>query len=97
MLERAIPNEPANNAPRADKDAYQKHVNDSVDVTCLMLLTMIPKLQKQFEEMEAFELMAHLKELIDMSHMIIHAAEIHIAQRKSPRNTLHSSKQIKTA
>ena len=63
VLERAIPNEPANNAPRAEKDAYQKHVNDSVDVTCLMLATMTPELQKQFEEMEAFEMMAHLKEM----------------------------------
>ena len=33
---------------------------------------------------------------LDMSHMIIYAAEIHTAQRKTPRNTLHSSKQIKT-
>ena len=36
-----LDNEPlANNAPRVERDAYSKHLNDSVDVTCLMLTTM---------------------------------------------------------
>ena len=37
ILDQPIPEEPAANAPRAQKDAYSKHRNDSVDVTCLML------------------------------------------------------------
>ena len=61
-LDNEIPNEPpTNNAPRAERDAYSKHLNDSVDVTCLMLTTMNSELQKQFEEMEAFDMMVHLK------------------------------------
>ena len=37
ILDQPILEEPAANAPRAQKDAYNKHLNDSVDVTCLML------------------------------------------------------------
>ena len=62
FLDNEIRNEPpANNAPRAEKDAYSKHLNDSVDVTYLMLTAMNSELQKQFEEMEAFDMMVHLK------------------------------------
>ena len=62
VLDNEIPNEPpANNAPRAERDTYSKHLNDSVDVTCLMLTTMNSEFQKQFKEMEAFDMMVHLK------------------------------------
>ena len=37
ILDQPIPDEPAVNAPKTQKDAYSKHVNDSIDVTCLML------------------------------------------------------------
>ena len=64
VLDNEIPNEHlANNAPRAERDAYSKHLNDSMDVTCLMLTTMNFELQKKFEEMEAFDMMVHLKGL----------------------------------
>ena len=46
ILEQPILEEPAANAPRAQKDAYTKHANDSVDVTCLMLGCMESELQK---------------------------------------------------
>ena len=62
VLDNEIPNEPpANNAPQAKRDAHSKHLNDSVDVTCLMLTTMNSELQKEFEEMKAFDMMVHLK------------------------------------
>ena len=62
VLDNEIPNEPpAKNAPRAERDAYSKHLNDSMDLTCLMLTTMNSELQKQFDEMEAFDMMVHLK------------------------------------
>ena len=62
VLDNEIPNEPpANNAPRAERDAYSNHLNDSVDVTCLMLTTTNSELHNQFEEMEAFDMMVHLK------------------------------------
>ena len=63
VLEHPLPNEPARNATNAQRGAFDKRKNDSNDVTCLMLATMSPKLQKQFVDMEAFEIMTHLKEM----------------------------------
>ena len=55
VLDDALPEEePASNASKAQKDAYNKHLNDSIDVTCLMLACMNSDLQKKFEEMDAF-------------------------------------------
>ena len=62
VLDIEIPNEPHdNNASRVERDAYSKHLNDYVDVTCLMLTTMNSELKKQFEEIETFDMMTHLK------------------------------------
>ena len=63
ILDQPIPEEPAANASRAQKDAYNKHLNDSVDVTCLMLGCMESELQKQLIEMEAYTMIGHLKEM----------------------------------
>ena len=46
VLDEPIPKEPAENAPRAQRDTYIKHQNDSIDVKCLMLTTMESELQK---------------------------------------------------
>ena len=58
-----MPNEPARNATNAQREAFDKKKNDSNDVTCLMLATISPELQKQFVDMEAFEIMTHPKEM----------------------------------
>ena len=63
VLDQPVPDEPAANAPKAQKDAYSKHVNESVDVTCLMLGSMESELQKQLMEMEAYAMIGHLKEM----------------------------------
>ncbi|KAL3528071.1 hypothetical protein ACH5RR_012727 [Cinchona calisaya] len=63
VLDNPIPEQPAANAPRAERDAYSKHSNDSVDVGCFMLATMSPDLQKDLEHLEAFEMVNHLKEM----------------------------------
>ncbi|KAL6565027.1 hypothetical protein OROMI_016477 [Orobanche minor] len=63
ILENPILDEPESTATIAQKDAYNKHVNDSLDVTCLMLATTNSELQIQFEDMEAYEMMGQLKEL----------------------------------
>ena len=63
VLEHPLPNEPARNASTAQREAFEKKKNDSNDVTCLMLATMSPELQKQFVDMEAYEIMTHLKEM----------------------------------
>ena len=63
VLEQALPNEPARNATNAQRKEFEKKRNDYNDVTCLMLATMNPELQKQFMDMEAFDIMTHLKKM----------------------------------
>ena len=63
VLEHSLLNELARNATNAKREAFNKKKNDANDVNCLMLSTMSPELQKQFVDMEAFEIMTHLKEM----------------------------------
>ena len=42
VLDEPLPEEPADNAPRAEKNAYEKHHNNSIDVACLMLVRAPP-------------------------------------------------------
>ena len=49
----------------AQRDVYEKHINDDTDVTCLMLATMIPELQKQHEQMDAHVMIEHLKRMFE--------------------------------
>ncbi|KAK8563306.1 hypothetical protein V6N12_035456 [Hibiscus sabdariffa] len=53
------------NASRADKDKFKKHMDDMLDVGCLMLATMTPELQKQHEDMVAYEMIQNLKEIYE--------------------------------
>ncbi|KAL4298231.1 hypothetical protein GQ457_12G010810 [Hibiscus cannabinus] len=53
------------NAPRAHKDKFKKYMDDMVDVGCLMLATMTPELQKQHEDMVAYEMIQNLKEIYE--------------------------------
>lgn len=61
VLEQQLPEEPASNAPRSERDAFKKHDEDSLDISCLMLMAMEPELQKQHENMGAFDMFEHLK------------------------------------
>ncbi|KAK8661417.1 hypothetical protein V6N13_091022 [Hibiscus sabdariffa] len=65
VIEEAVPNDPGAKAPRADKDKFKKHMDDMLDVGCLMLATMTPKLQKQHEDMVAYEMIQNLKEIYE--------------------------------
>ncbi|KAK8652101.1 hypothetical protein V6N13_061125 [Hibiscus sabdariffa] len=65
VIEEPIPDEPAANAPRADKDKFKKHMDDMVGVGCLMLGTMDSELQKQHENMVAYEMIQNLKEIYE--------------------------------
>ncbi|KAK8554175.1 hypothetical protein V6N12_031146 [Hibiscus sabdariffa] len=65
VIEEAVPNDPGPNASRADKDKFKKHMDDMVDVGCLMLATMTPELQKQHENMVAYEMIQNLKEIYE--------------------------------
>ncbi|WVZ53605.1 hypothetical protein U9M48_004520, partial [Paspalum notatum var. saurae] len=56
VLEQPYPDEPENGASASNRRAYEKHCNDSFDVSCLMLVTMSPELQKQYEDSEAYNM-----------------------------------------
>jgi len=71
VLKEAIPTvAPAESASNEDKAKYLKHVNDNTDVACLMLSTMEPELQKQFESLDAFAMMELLKEMFQQQARI---------------------------
>ncbi|KAK9042714.1 hypothetical protein V6N11_017778 [Hibiscus sabdariffa] len=53
------------NAPRDNKDKFKKYMDDMVDVVCLMLATMTPELQKQHEDMVAYEMIQNHKEIYE--------------------------------
>ncbi|KAL4272330.1 hypothetical protein GQ457_13G014650 [Hibiscus cannabinus] len=65
VIEYPVPNDPGANAPRSDKNKFKKYVDDMVDVGCLMLATMTPELQKQHEDMVAYEMIQNLKEIYE--------------------------------
>jgi hypothetical protein len=52
VVENAYPNESTENANDADRSAYKKHTNDSLDISCLILATIFYD-HKQYENMEA--------------------------------------------
>ncbi|KAK8600546.1 hypothetical protein V6N12_050399 [Hibiscus sabdariffa] len=65
IVEEPILNEPGANAPRDYKDKFKKHMDDMLDVGCLMLASMTPELQKQHEDMVAYEMIQNLKEIYE--------------------------------
>ncbi|XP_066382580.1 uncharacterized protein [Miscanthus floridulus] len=48
ILDTPLPDEPADNAPAAEKNAYKKACDADLEVSCLMLACMEPDLQLQF-------------------------------------------------
>ncbi|KAH1056423.1 hypothetical protein J1N35_034488 [Gossypium stocksii] len=65
VIEEVVPNELVANAFKADKDAYKKHLDDMLDMGCLMLATMTLELQKQYEDIVTYDMIQHLKELYE--------------------------------
>ncbi|KAK8562299.1 hypothetical protein V6N12_010383 [Hibiscus sabdariffa] len=47
------------------KTKFKKHMDDMVDFGCLMLATMTLELQKQHENMVAYEMIQNLKEIYE--------------------------------
>ena len=63
VLDTPLPVSPSVDASVGDQIAYQKHLNDSIIAACIMLASMSPGLQKQHEDMTAYDIVGHLKEL----------------------------------
>ncbi|KAJ1275375.1 hypothetical protein BS78_05G130900 [Paspalum vaginatum] len=64
-LEQPYHDEQGNGASAADRRAYEKHCNDSLDVGCLMLATMSPELQKQYEDSDAYNIIEGLRGMFE--------------------------------
>ncbi|XP_071721438.1 uncharacterized protein [Rutidosis leptorrhynchoides] len=62
VLEDPIPDQPDENDVEA-MASYDKYCHDSLQVSCLMLGTMIPELQKDFEHHSAYDMITQLKEM----------------------------------
>ena len=45
--------------------AYEKHTNDSINVSCLMLVTMSPDLKKQYEHTDAYSMSVGLRGMFE--------------------------------
>jgi hypothetical protein len=63
VIDTEPPADPGNSGARADRDAYRKHMDDAGSVSCFMLTSMIPELQKGFEDSMPFEMANKLKEM----------------------------------
>ncbi|KAK9007292.1 hypothetical protein V6N11_051121 [Hibiscus sabdariffa] len=68
VIKEPFPNEPGTNAFRDNKHKFKKHMDDILDVGCLVLATMTPELQKQNEYMVAYEMIQNLKEIFKGKH-----------------------------
>nr|KAJ0208644.1 hypothetical protein LSAT_V11C400177410 [Lactuca sativa] len=62
VLENQTPDEPPA-LLKAAHDAWLKHIDDSLDVSCLMLASMVLDLQRDLEHYTAFDMIEHLKEM----------------------------------
>ncbi|KAK8504635.1 hypothetical protein V6N12_017212 [Hibiscus sabdariffa] len=62
VIKELVPNAPSTKAFRANKHKFKKHMDDILDVRCLVLATMTPELQKQHEYIVAYEMIQNLKE-----------------------------------
>ncbi|KAJ1257225.1 hypothetical protein BS78_K172600 [Paspalum vaginatum] len=65
VFEQPYPEEPKDSGSAADHRAYEKHCNDSLDVGCLMLATMSPELQKQYEDSDAYNMIEGLRAMFE--------------------------------
>lgn len=62
VLENPIPNEPTP-IPKVVHDAWLKHVDDFIDVSCLMLSIMIPYIQQDLKKFTAYDMIKYLKQM----------------------------------
>ncbi|KAL4364013.1 hypothetical protein GQ457_04G020490 [Hibiscus cannabinus] len=60
-----VPNEPDTNSPRDSKNKFEKHMDDMLDVGCLVLATIIFELQKQLEYVVSYEMIQNPKEIFE--------------------------------
>ncbi|PWA37164.1 hypothetical protein CTI12_AA593090 [Artemisia annua] len=64
-LNEALPEAPPANASAAVRNAYTRRCNEQQEVACLMLASMIPELQKNLENLAAFDMLRELKVMFE--------------------------------
>ena len=62
-IEEPLPNAPDEGANRAAHTDYNKRKKESDEVACLMLATMVPDIQKNMENLGAYDMISQLKEM----------------------------------
>ena len=65
VLEQPYPNDLPDNAINVDRTAYEKHIDDAVNMSCLMLATMSPDLKKQYEHTDAYNMIGGLRGMFE--------------------------------
>ena len=63
VLDDPLPDEPDDDASAAVKNAYRRTLDESTEISCLMLAHMEPDLQQQFENVEAHDVIESLKSM----------------------------------
>src|SRR3954467_5680447 len=63
VLHNPLPDEPNENATVTTTISYRRAKDESMDISCLMLAHMEPELQKQFEHVEAYDMIESLKSM----------------------------------
>nr|KAJ0184546.1 hypothetical protein LSAT_V11C900496980 [Lactuca sativa] len=74
VLENQTPDEPPA-LPKVENDTWLKHIDDSLDVSCLMLASMVPDLQWDLEHYTAFDMTEHLKEMFGKKNLELKALD----------------------
>ena len=69
VLDDPIPDQPDEDNVEAFND-WVKYVEDSVQVSCLMLASMTPDLQKDFENHNAYDMITQLKEMFQQQSRV---------------------------
>ncbi|KAF2950235.1 hypothetical protein DAI22_01g174600 [Oryza sativa Japonica Group] len=54
-----------NNAHAAERREHEKRCNDYLDISCLMLATMSPELQRQYEALDAHTIITGLRNMFE--------------------------------
>ena len=63
VLDTPLPDQPPENVTAAVRNAWIRKNDEQTEVTCLMLASMIPDLQKDMEERDAFTMLSELKNM----------------------------------